>query len=97
MSNITHTNLRHEIAGFFKYARIVLALPNPPSYVPFLHSNISSLEAYFSLMRRFDANTPLTYQSKISIVNNKKARNEMKCTNKFYEANDEIALNMCSL
>ena len=55
---------------FLKYARIVLALPNPSSYDPFLHSNKSSLEAHFSIMRSFDADTPLTYQSKIVTFNN---------------------------
>ena len=30
----------------------------------------------------FDAETPLTYQSKTSIVNNQKAMNEMKRNNK---------------
>ena len=97
MSNITYTNLRHGIAGFFKYARIVLALPNPPSYVPFLHSNTSSLEAHFSLMRSCNADTPSTYQSKTAIVNNKKAMDEMNRNNKCYEANDETAINMSSL
>ena len=43
----------------------------------------------------FDADTPLTYQSKTSIVNNQKAMNEMKRNNKCHEANDEIGLNMC--
>ena len=88
MSNITYTNLRHGIAGFLKYARIVLALPNPPSYVPFLHSNASSLEDHFSSIRSCDSDTPLTYQSKTAIVNNEKAMNEMKRNNKYYEAND---------
>ena len=48
-------------------------------------------------MRSCDADTPLTYQSKTAIVNNEKAMNEMNRNNKCYEANDEIALNMCSL
>ena len=48
-------------------------------------------------MRSCDADTPLTYQSKTVIINNEKAMNEMKRNNKCYEANDEIALNMCSL
>ena len=95
MSNITYTNLRHGIAGFLKYSRIVLALPNPPSYVTFLHSNTSSLETHFYLMQSCDTDTPLTYKFKTSIVNNEKAMNEMKRNNKYYEANDEIALNIC--
>ena len=48
-------------------------------------------------MRSCDADTPLTYQSKTVIINNEKAMTEMKRNNKYYEANDEIALNMCSL
>ena len=48
-------------------------------------------------MRSCDADTPLTYQSKTAIVNNEKAMNEINRNNKCYEANDEIALNMCSL
>ena len=47
-------------------------------------------------MRSCDADTPLTYQFKTSIVNNEKAMNEMKRNNKYYEANDEICLIMCS-
>ena len=76
---------------------MVLVQPNPPSCVPFLHSNTSSLEAHFYLMQSCDTDTPLTYQFKTSIVNNEKAMNEMKRNNTYYEANDEIALNMCSL
>ena len=82
---------------FLNYERIVLALPNPPSYVLFLNSSVSSLEAHFSIMRSCDADTSLTYQSKAAIDNNEKEMNEKKCNNKRYEANDEIALNMCSL
>ena len=82
---------------FLKYARIGLTLPNPLSYVPFLHSNTSSLEAHFSLMRSCDADTSLTYQSKKAIVNNENSINKMKRNNKCDEANDEIALNMSSL
>ena len=48
-------------------------------------------------MRSCDADTSLTYQSKAAIDNNEKEMNEKKCNNKRYEANDEIALNMCSL
>ena len=44
-----------------------------------------------------DIDRPLTYQSKTATSNNEKAITEMKYNNKCYEANDEIALNMCSL
>ena len=50
ISSITYNNLRMMVCGFFAYADLLLhAVNNPPAFVPFLHSNQSTIEASFSV------------------------------------------------
>jgi len=69
ISTITYRNLRIGVRGFFSYCRSVFQLPDPPSYVPFLHSNQSSLEATFSHIRRVGGDSSLNYPSAITTIN----------------------------
>ena len=85
MLNLTYTNLRHGITDFQPYVGNRLVRPNPSNCVSFLHSNASLLEAYFSLIRIYDVDIPLSYQSKIAIINDQKAMTEIKHNNKRYE------------
>jgi len=58
LAHETYKNLRIGVAGFFQYARYVLAEPNAPAYIPMLHSNTSSLEAFFSQVRGMRRDSP---------------------------------------
>jgi hypothetical protein len=89
MSRITYSNLRTGIAGFFQYARIVFK-ESETMYVPFLHSNTSTLEALFSQMRSMNRDTPERYISGLAAVNTHHAvlamkRNKMYCTDQIGE------------
>jgi hypothetical protein len=77
MSRITYSNLRTGIAGFFQYARIVFKV-SETMYVPFLHSNTSTLEALFLQMRSMNRDTPERYISGLAAVNTHHAVLAMK-------------------
>ena len=78
ISTITYRNLRIGVRGFFSYCRLAFQLPDPPSCVPFLHSNQSSLEATFSHIRRVGGDSSLNYRSAITTIN---AHNSIKVLN----------------
>jgi hypothetical protein len=69
LSKITYVNLQTTIDGFFEYASLVLHDPGGPQYVPFLHSNLSVLEALFSQIRSLNRDTPEKYISGIGAIN----------------------------
>ena len=60
MSITTYKNARMTVCGFFRYARLVFALPNPPLYIPFSHAGQSSIENVFSRLRGMGRDTALT-------------------------------------
>jgi hypothetical protein len=68
LSPITYLHLRIGIAGFFSYVRIVLNEQNGPSYVPFLHSNSSTIEAWFSMVRGAKQDTPVGYRGAVGAM-----------------------------
>jgi hypothetical protein len=69
MSRITYSNLLTGIAGFCEYARIVFDVSHETTYVPFLHSNTSTIEALFSQLRSMNRDTPEHYISDLAAVN----------------------------
>jgi hypothetical protein len=83
MSRITYSNLRTGVAGFFEYARIVFEVSDA-AYVPFLHSNTSTLEALFSQLRSMNRDTPERYISGLAAVNTHHAVLALK-RNKMYD------------
>jgi hypothetical protein len=84
MSRITYSNLRTGIAGFCEYARIVFQVSPETTYVPFLHSNTSTLEALFSQLRSMNRDTPERYISGLAAVNTHHAVLALK-RNKMYD------------
>jgi hypothetical protein len=92
MSRITYSNLRTGVAGFFEYARIVFKV-SETEYVPFLHSNTSTLEALFSQLRSMDRDTPERYISGLAAVNTHHAVLALK-RNKMYDT-DQIGELTC--
>jgi hypothetical protein len=84
MSRITYSNLRTGIAGFCEYARIVFDVSHETTYVPFLHSNTSTLEALFSQLRSMNRDTPERYISGLAAVNTHHAVLALK-RNKMYD------------
>ena len=51
VAHITYRNLKVAITGFLEYAENLLSKNTSIVFVPFLHSNQSSIEAFFSFMR----------------------------------------------
>jgi hypothetical protein len=92
MSRITYSNLRTGVAGFFEYARIVFKVSDA-AYVPFLHSNTSTLEALFSQLRSMNRDTPERYISGLAAVNTHHAVLALK-RNKMYDV-DQIGELTC--
>jgi len=70
MSIVTYNDLRICVSGFFLYARSILkAIEGGSSsgfFVPVLHSNTSSLEAWFSLVRLAHKDTSCHYITAVS-------------------------------
>jgi len=59
LSPITYGAIRQCVSGFFAYARLLLKAGI--AYVPALHSNTSSLEAWFSQVRSMNKDSPRNY------------------------------------
>jgi hypothetical protein len=64
----TYNNLRIQICGFFYFARSILQANDLVEYVPFLFSNQSSLESFFSQIRARNADTPQKYCAAIGTM-----------------------------
>ena len=73
LSPITYYNMRLGVIGFLEYCKYVLH--NFPTVIDILilHSNQSSIEAHFSLMRFHGADTPANYERTFNIVDNEKS------------------------
>ena len=65
-------------------------------YIPSLHSNTSSLEAHFSLMLCYGADTPSIYESTLNIVDNEKSMKILK-SNPMYDPHEERYIQSKSL
>ena len=62
VAQVTYKNLRMMVVGFLSYCREVLFnVDNPVAYVPFLHSNQSSIEATFSMVRANNSDNPRSF------------------------------------
>ena len=58
----TWLNLRIGVRGFLLYAKTILEMgANAPAYVPFFHSNTSSLEGFFGMVRASRNDTAVAY------------------------------------
>jgi len=72
LSLITYHNLRVTVCGFIAYTRLVISIATPQGtllYVPALHSNTSSLEAWFSLVRSMRKESCHDYGTVVSTRN----------------------------
>ena len=75
----TYTNICIGFTGgFFKYAHIVLFQANGPTYVPFLHSNQSSREAFFALLHCMNKDTAVKFTSMASCLDVNNAQDCLK-------------------
>ena len=93
ISTTTYKNLRIGVCGFFQYCRLVFLLPNPPSYVKFLHANQSSLEATFSHIRYLGGDSVHNYPSAITAINSQDSIQIMNESNPNYEGDTtEVAV-----
>ena len=88
LSPITYYNMRLGVIGFLEYSKYVLCNYPDVSAILILHSNQSSLEAHFSLMRYHGAYTPSNYERTFNIVDNEKSTKMME-GNKMYEGHEE--------
>lgn len=81
--------MRIGICGFIKYVKLIFQYAVAVHYVPMAHSNTSSIESLFSLMRAHGGDTPQLYQSRISNVDASKSMMHLSRNNKMYEATEE--------
>ena len=65
LSPITYYNIRLGVIGFLEYSKYLLFKYHHVEFIPCLHSNTSSLEAHFSLMRWYGADTASNYEKYI--------------------------------
>jgi len=73
--------------GTWRQAHLNRKQANPPSYVPFLHSNTSSFESHFSQTRAMNADTPKRYGTAVAVIDANKARIHIN-SSKSYSAED---------
>ena len=88
LSAVTFYDLCHGICGFIEYAKYILENYYHVMYIPFIHSNTSSLESHFSLMQFLSADTPSKYMNTVNIADKSRAMNVF-VNNKMYEGNKE--------
>jgi hypothetical protein len=86
LAHQTYLHMRIGIVGFLCYARNVFAL-GAADFVPFLHSNTSILEAYFSQVRRMNRDTPLKYKAAAGTTDSALGKASLS-NNKMYDASD---------
>ena len=90
MSDITFGMLITSVEGFLDYAHFVLG-EEFANYIPYLHSNSSVIESFFSVMRAHNADTPHGYIHACGVVDVTKA-NDYLNNNKMYEKCDETCI-----
>ena len=90
ISYITFSMLMKSVEGFLDYAHYVLD-EGFAEYVPYLHSNSSVIESFFSMMRAHNADTPHGYINACGVVDVTKA-NDYLANNKMYEKSDETCI-----
>jgi len=89
MAITTWDNLQLGIRGFFEYARIVLNMDSDyaPFYVPIIHANQSTLEAFFSKVRAMEKDTASKYEASVGMMDWSKTAMFLK-NNKMYRKSD---------
>jgi len=90
---ITYNNLRSTVCGFFAYAKLIVSNRvggmGPMIYVPSLHSNQSTLESWFSLVRSMHKDNTRDYGTVVSTRNASSGSDIIKAQrNKCYSALD---------
>jgi len=90
---ITYNNLRIAVCGFMAYARMVVmdgvVQAGTKIYIPALHSNTSTLESWFSLVRSMLKDNTRAYAIAVSTQNAASSLDAIKGTrNKSYCASD---------
>ena len=91
MSEITFYNMCLGISGFIEYSKFILENYNFVKHVNVFHTNTSSLEAHFSLMRFYKADTPQGYSGTTHFVDKEQAM-KIFVGNKMYETNEETQI-----
>jgi hypothetical protein len=89
ISATTYKNMRTSIRGFFEYCRVAFQRTDPPKYVLISHSNSSSIESVFALVRNMRRDTPQGFVSSASVQNSTDAIRLMaKFSKASYESGD---------
>ena len=70
MSPTTYYVMHLGALGYIEYCKYMLEKYPEIKYIPTLHSNTSSLESHFSLMRWYKAETPEKYEKSVNIIDN---------------------------
>lgn len=84
---ITFSNIHLDAIGFLEYCRYMLLKFPDLIFIAMLCSNISSLEAFFSLMYFYGSDSATAYKQ-MNIVDNRNSMRILKC-NKIYKSNAE--------
>ena len=88
ISNITIYNMFLGAIGFIEYVKMILRRFQWVTYIPMSHSNTSSLESHFSLMRFLKADTAANYERTFNVADHEKSM-EIMANNKMHEQNHE--------
>jgi hypothetical protein len=85
----TWKNLRIAVTGFLGYTRAILSACPDVAFVPFLHSNTSIIEAFFSCQRSRQQINAMSYASGVGTASTAKAIKYLQ-GNKGYDKEDVI-------
>ena len=96
LSTTTYYVMHLGALGYIGYCKYMLDKYPEVKYIPSLHSNTSSLEAHFSLMRWYKADTPEKYEKTVNIIDNEKSMKMLE-SNPMYDPQKEIYLQSISL
>ena len=88
ITEITYTVMLLSVMGFHDYCAYMFEKYCHILYIPALHSNQSSIESHFSLMRFHGADNPERYESMFNVVDNEKSMLRMT-NNPMYEHHEE--------
>jgi hypothetical protein len=69
----TYKNVRTSIAGFFSYCQISFGCENPPDFILASHSNSSSIESVFAMVRNMRRDTPQGFITAASVQSSTEA------------------------
>jgi hypothetical protein len=86
---MTHRNLKVAITGFFEYTENLLEKNTSLVFVPFRHSNQSSIEAFFSFVRSLSRDNA-RYLAKAMTTSNMLSDSKMASKKSTGYSNDDI-------